>query len=563
LTLYSSQQFFIPLINSVFFGGVTAAILSKNMSEIYNSIILMVIMFCAVLALVGVGAYLYIVTSSYAERDMSIDLFKAFLKSSVENLEHSGEGIAKLNTDVSVATNIISDAFAPFMSNVLAAFLSTIAVLTIDLRMGFGVFSIGTLIFLAQTKFAKPLATLGKAQLETNTNSIKALSNILSGALTIRAYNRQDRSLIQFDNENGKLMKISFKRAFIGMWQDLITTIQGWLTIIVTFSLGGWLVITSDVDFSLIMMVLPFAAAVCSAMSQVGMTYAGLYPPLVAAKRVFQVIDSVKFDIKDVSSSDETVWNGRYDIDINDLCFSYKDAVTNALSNITINLGENKMIAFIGKSGSGKSTLLRVLTGMYERNGLNMKIGDLSFSPSNIKEWRSHFAYVDQSCKLFDVSISENIALGAQGEVNKDHVKEASKRAFAHDFISELNEGYETACGEKGSNFSGGQKQRIAIARALCRRAPVLVFDEATSALDPESERSIMETIKELRRDHTILITTHNLGTIATADKIVVLDNGRIAEQGTHEQLINKNGLYKKLFKESQVAKTSTLHVKP
>ena len=144
--------------------------------------------------------------------------------------------------------------------------------------------------------------------------------------------------------------------------------------------------------------------------------------------------------------------------------------------------------------------------------------------------------------------------MGVQGEVNDEDIREAAKRAMAHDFISEQSEGYDSSCGEKGASLSGGQKQRIAIARALYRKAPVLVFDEATSALDPESERGIIETIEDLRSDHTVLITSHHLHTIITADLIVVLDDGHIAEQGTHAQLIEKSGIYKRLLEESNVS---------
>ena len=177
-----------------------------------------------------------------------------------------------------------------------------------------------------------------------------------------------------------------------------------------------------------------------------------------------------------------------------------------------------------------------------------MSLGDLEYNKTSLKNWRQNFAYVDQSCKLFDMSVKRNISMGAGGNAQEEDIIAAAKRAAAHDFIQELENGYDAPCGEKGSTLSGGQKQRIAIARALVRKAPVLVFDEATSALDKESEGHIMDTIQSLRGDHTILITTHNLENAATADKIVVMDKGRIAEIGTHDQLIEKNGVYCRLL---------------
>jgi len=146
------------------------------------------------------------------------------------------------------------------------------------------------------------------------------------------------------------------------------------------------------------------------------------------------------------------------------------------------------------------------------------------------------------------MTVKENISMGLGGKSNDDDIIAAAKRAAAHDFIVELEGGYDAACGEKGATLSGGQKQRIAIARALLKGSPILVFDEATAALDVESENYVMETINSLRNDHTILIITHNLKNVIAADKIVVMDKGRIVEVGKHDELIAKNGLYCQLF---------------
>jgi len=552
---YCIQLFSGPLINAIFIGGVTTAILAYSFPGVISAIWLLVIMLLASSVLVGIGAYLYVVTTNYALRDISLELFRAYMKTNTESDKHSGEGIAALNTDVRTATNILDDSLTEFLQSAIGATFSVVAVLVIDWHMGLAVLAVGLLAFFVQSRFAAPLARLGKAQLETNAESVKSLSNIFAGALTIRAYGRYDRSLIQFDRESGKLKKIAFTQAFFGMWQDLFTTVQGWLTLVVVFALGGWLVATRGMDFAVVMMVLPLAGTIGSSMSRIGATYAALQPPIVAARRVFAIIDAGAESV----SNDEgniTAHTGNYDLHINNLSFTYKDATEPTLKNITLDIAENEMIAIVGPSGSGKSTLLRAIIGMYERNEIDMTLAGQPFDTKKISEWRTHFAYVDQSAKLFDMSITENIAMGLQslcfttiqGTAKDETVQEAAKRAYAHDFITALPEGYNTPCGEKGASLSGGQKQRLAIARALCRKAPVLVFDEATSALDAETERNIMETIQDLRSDHTVLITTHNLSNIATADKIVVMDNGRIAETGTHAQLLEKGGLYAKLL---------------
>jgi len=233
---------------------------------------------------------------------------------------------------------------------------------------------------------------------------------------------------------------------------------------------------------------------------------------------------------------------------IKDLNFKYRDSEQSTLSDINLTINTGEMVAVVGASGSGKSTILRILAGFYERVRLSMALGGTPQSSVSAAVWRENFAYVDQSCKLFDMTIKENIAMGRKGNAQDADIIAAAKQAFAHDFIEQLEQKYDSPCGEKGDTLSGGQKQRIAIARALIKGSPILVFDEATSALDGESERYVMEAIESLRNNHTILITTHNLATVTTADKIIVMDKGKIAETGKHDELMAKKGVYYELY---------------
>jgi len=273
---YCFQVFAVPLMTSIFYGGAMAAVLNWDFSQVLNSMWIAGIMFVGISVLTSVGSYLYVVNLNYARRDMQLDIFRAFTKSSIENQKHSGEGIAAINTDASTATDIFSNAFTPFFMNIIAASFSVVTVFIINWHMGLGAIAVGILAFFVQSRFAAPLARLGKVRLSANADSVKSLSNILTGAITIKAYNRQERSHIQFDRENGRLQKLAFKQAFIGMWQDLFTTVQGWLTLVFVFALGGWLVILGQIDFAQVMMVLPLATAISGAMSQIGTTFAGL-----------------------------------------------------------------------------------------------------------------------------------------------------------------------------------------------------------------------------------------------------------------------------------------------
>jgi len=543
LVIYTSQNFVSTFIISFFMGSLMTAIIGGEMRGVYDALLWLIIMLVAFMIAVAIGVYVYVLTIARGDMYMKEKLFSAFVRGSLEasTAKHSGEGIAAINTDADTASDVFGTVLADLLFNIQAIVFSLVTVFVIDYRMGLGIIGIGVMTFAIQASFAPALSRLGNKRLETNAQSVKAMSSIFSGGLAIRALARQQKAWRVFDMENGKLKAINLKEAFISMWQSLFTTIQGWLTMVLVFALGGYFVATGSMDFPLLMMIPMLAMGITGAMSTIGTNWARLQPPIVAAGRVFDILDSVPPE-EEVKA--HAPWDGQYGVSLQGVDFAYQNAEENALTDISLEIKENEMVAFVGPSGSGKSTLLKLIIGMYQRPSLDMSVGNLKFADGDMQDWREHFAYVDQSCKLFDMTIGENIAMGKKGEATDEEIRQAAKEAFADDFIEALPEGYDSDCGEKGAALSGGQRQRIAIARALAKLAPVMVFDEATSALDTESEQRIMESIETFRKNHTILITTHNLNNVVTADKIVVMDGGRVVEVGTHTELMARGGVY-------------------
>jgi len=261
---------------------------------------------------------------------------------------------------------------------------------------------------------------------------------------------------------------------------------------------------------------------------------------IAAAESVFKLID-LENERDNGTYSAERV-DG--EIKFNHVGFHYNTAKEAALVDIDIDIKAGETIAFVGRSGSGKSTLLNLLPRLYDVSEGSITLDGRDVRDFKLENLRSHIAFVGQDVVLFNDTVAHNIAYGAMRDADINQVEQAAKSAYADEFISELKHGYQTIVGERGLMLSGGQRQRIAIARALLANAPVLILDEATSALDTESERFIQSSLEELMQNRTTLVIAHRLSTIENADKIVVLDAGKIVETGTHQQLIDKKGHY-------------------
>ena len=526
--IYSSQGFALPFIFAIFSGNIMAAILSGDAEGVLRAAALFAIMVFGYLLVFLVAVAVNIIVVERAILDMKRSLFRTFVRTGLEDASHSGEGIAAINTDSDTAANIFQGPLMFAMQSIITIVGSVITIFIIDIRLGLASLAVGILSFFMQKRFTIPLAKVGKERLEANSSALKSASNVFSGAMAIRAYNMQPQAFITFDRDNSRLKMLDIRQGFIRMGQRLFSTIEGWLTLLVVFGFGGWLAATGRLEFYLVVVVFSMSASLSSSIGALGEVYAGLQPPIAGAKRVFAILEKGEsLSQKKMKRTAPSQANG-YGLSIKNLIFRYQDGELDTLSDINIEVGENQMIALVGESGSGKSTLLRAIIGMYERDDLGLSLGGISYNDTNIKDWRQNFAYVDQSCTLFDMSIKENIAIGAGGNCTDEDIISAAKQAAAHDFIESLEGGYDAPCGEKGNTLSGGQKQRIAIARALVKKAPILVFDEATSALDKETERNIMDTIQNLRENHTILITTHNLDNVVDVDMIIKMDGGRL-----------------------------------
>jgi subfamily B ATP-binding cassette protein MsbA len=266
---------------------------------------------------------------------------------------------------------------------------------------------------------------------------------------------------------------------------------------------------------------------------------------IAAADSVFRFID-IKSEHDEGDYQVESVAGV---IEFEHINFSYSGEETAALHDINLTVMAGQTVAFVGRSGSGKSTLLNLIPRFYDVTEGEIRLDGVNVKDYSLDNLRSHIAYVGQDVVLFNDTIEHNIAYGDMKKRSFDEIVAAAKAAYAYDFINESSNGFQTMVGERGVMLSGGQRQRIAIARALLNDAPVLILDEATSALDTESERYIQDSLQRLMKNRTTLVIAHRLSTIENADVIVVMDDGKIVEQGTHQQLLASNQHYAALHR--------------
>ena len=267
---------------------------------------------------------------------------------------------------------------------------------------------------------------------------------------------------------------------------------------------------------------------------------------LASADRVFAIMD-IKSDIQDVDNAAE-VNDLKNTLSFDNVSFSYGDEKDKVLNNINFQINKGEILALVGPSGAGKSTLVDLIPRFYDTLSGSIKIDGKDIKELKINSLRSLMGIVTQETFLFDDSVKANIAYGVEN-ISDDKIKDAAIAANAHEFIKELPDGYNTIIGERGVSLSGGQKQRIAIARAIVKNPPILILDEATSSLDSESEKHVQSAIENLMSERTVFVIAHRLSTVHNANKILVLENGQIVQEGKHDELVNIDGLYKQLHK--------------
>lgn len=479
-------------------------------------------------------------------RDIRRKLFAHLTGQSMDFFSQSraGELMSRVTNDTRAAQTALASVSADIVKQPFAVLIGVLTLLWLDWRFTLVCVVLFPICILPVRHFGKRVRRSGQREEEENSTMNVILSETLAGIRVVKGFGREAHQVAQFDRSADEQFRNSLKARkaseIVGPMVEGVAALGAGLALLYAF----YIRMTSDAFFALL-----------------GGTFL-LYEPVKALSRMHLQLQQARyatgniFDLLQLQPSVQDapgakpLAEGRGAIEFEHVGFAYPargdDAAKTVLEDFNLRIEPGQTVAFVGPSGGGKSTLFALLQRFYDPTAGRITIGGTDLRQLTQGSLREQIGVVTQEGFLFHESVADNIRFGRL-DASREEIEAAAKQAFAHDFVAALPQGYATVVGDKGSRLSGGQQQRLAIARALLKDAPILLLDEATSALDTESERMVQQALERLSAGRTVLVIAHRLSTVVNADRIVVLERGRIAEQGTHRELYEAGGVYRRL----------------
>ncbi|EOX8366406.1 ABC transporter ATP-binding protein [Campylobacter coli] len=520
----------------------------KNEALLYTLPFLLVIIYI----LKNLGFYLQTYYLSFIGMDtlriLRFKVLKNLLKLDMDFFKRnrSGELVSRCTNDINALQSIVSNIIPDFFRELLTIVGLLIVVFYQSPILAFFALVVLPCAILPLVHFARKLKKYARSIQETNSDLLSRLSEIFSNIELIKASNTQNKESEKFAKQNNELCRLNLKSTRIDALTSPLMEIIGSLGVAAVIIIGGREVIHGTMSVGSFFAFITALFAIYTPLKRLSSLYGRLQGAIAASERTFYLLD-LEPQILNGSKNLESIAR----IEFKQVDFAYENPYKSVLKDINFEFNKGEILALVGISGGGKSSIINLLMRFYDKQKGEILLNDLDISEFSIESLHDRIGLVTQNIYLFNDSFAENVAYSE--EPNKEKIIKALKLANAYEFVQEMG-GIYAEIKEHGKNLSGGQKQRIAIARALYKNPDLLIFDEATSALDNESEKAIIETIENLKKDRLVLMIAHRLSTIENADKIAVIDQGQMIAIGSNEELLQSCELYQK-FKNKEVDK--------
>ena len=464
---------------------------------------------------------------------------------------HTGDLLSRLTNDAGLLRHYLYFDLFWFVAAPLAGVLSLAYVFYLDWALTLATLCMLPILVILSSKASQPMQMLS-SRLQENLAAVNSYTqDALGGANIVKAFNLQEEMETRHGQALQETMASGMRLAKRQVLVRMCSVATSFVPFFLPLALGGWFVISGRLSVGAVIAFVNMLNAISNPLSQLPQAMSSHQKTMAAFERIYELLDEPR-----ERQEGEVFENGQgVVLQADNLEFGYKDKPV--LRDFSFKLSRGETVALVGPSGAGKSTVLKVLVGFYPPSRGQIRLYGHPLEQWKLAAARRQMAMVSQDTFLFPGTIGENIALGNPGASDRE-IEQAAIQANAHEFIVQLPGGYDHVLEERGANLSGGQRQRLAIARAILLDAPILLLDEATSALDTESERLVQDALDKMAAHRTTLVIAHRLSTIRNANRILVLDEGQIVEEGNHQELLDKGGLYRQLYYRQLAVETET-----
>ena len=457
----------------------------------------------------------------------------------------TGEITSRLTSDVSVLQSTVSSALASALAQGMTFIGGVILMFLASPRLSLTVLSFLPIAIIAAAVFGRRLRRISTEFQDAVAEANSFAEEAIAANRVVKWFTFEKAEVARYGDAVEESFQVAKRRARLHAMFTPTVTFVGFGTLAVVFWVGGRQVLAGEMSTGDLVTFLLYTITVAGAIGTFTGLYSQLQSSLGASKRIFDLMD----EKSDLVETDDPVELGRVDgrVSFHYVAFSYDDRDTSVLVDMSFDVLAGETVALVGPSGAGKSTVVQLIPRFYDPHTGTIALDGVDLRQLRVSALRHHMAAVPQETQLFSGTIAENLRVG-KPDASDDELIEAAVAANADEFIVSFPDGYDTVVGERGVKLSGGQRQRVAIARALLKDPRVLVLDEATSSLDSESEALVQDALDRLMEGRTTFVIAHRLSTVRDADRILVIDEGRIVEEGSHEQLLVTGGLYADLY---------------